>query len=277
MNYNTIYRKNGDEAQIKSFVQPVSRMLLLEKELEEIKKKSEALEQELSKKEHMLQEKSRTFIESEKRLKDLELKIQSQKETTERYSDFTEAETRNYLIDTQLQNLGWDIKFIEDKTKDIKEFNTQQVKREVPVTGLINTPSGNGFVDYVLYNEANEPIAIIEAKKTRRNVEEGQEQALQYANALEKMTGFRPLIFYTNGFEILFWDDINYSKRKIYGFFSKEDIESRLFQRANRKDLSETLIDKNIISRDYQFMALRQTYEAFEAGQRKSLIVMASS
>ena len=48
----------------------------------------------------------------------------------------------------------------------------------------------------------------------------------QYANALEKMTGFRPLIFYTNGFETYIWDDVIYPERRLYGMFSKEDILS---------------------------------------------------
>lgn len=268
----------GNEAEVQSFEKPSSRLLLLEKELEDAKKREENLAKELENKIQEIEKQELTKETLTEKLKRLEEKSKSTKteEKVIRYSDFTEAETRNYLIDEQLKDAGWKIRKITNYNVNSKEFNTSEVKREIPVTGLIITPSGNGFVDYVLYNDSNQPIAIIEAKKTYRDVKEGKEQARQYANALEKMTGFRPLIFYTNGFETYFWDDAFYPERRVYGLFSKEDIETRLFQRENRQNLAKTEIDNDIISRDYQFMALRKTYEAFSVGQRKSLIVMAT-
>ena len=42
---------------------------------------------------------------------------------------------------------------------------------------------------------------FIEAKKTMANAEGKKQQAVLYANCLKQMTGQRPIIFYTNGFE----------------------------------------------------------------------------
>lgn len=267
---------NGEETLIKPFKTPVSRLILLEKELEEVKKKAAKLEKQVLEKEQLLEKTVLSKDNSEEKLKEFATKQKTADEITFRYSDLSEAQTRNYIIDMQLLEAGWDLKKVEDFKKDIKEYNTNEVKREIAVNDLPNTPSGKGFVDYVLYNDNNLPIAIIEAKKTRLDVKEGKEQARQYANALEKMTGFRPLIFYTNGFETYFWDDVNYPERRVFGMFSKEDIETRLFQRKNRKTLADVEINNDIISRDYQYMAVRKTYESFTAGQRKALIVMAT-
>lgn len=261
---------NGDSSSIPTYEKPVSRKLLLEKELEEAKKRSAELEAELKLKEEALKQTQTNKPE--------EL-VNNQKETeevTDRLSDLSEAQTRHFIIDNMLLDAGWNLRKVEDFSKDIKEYNTSEVKREIPVEGLPNTPSGKGFVDYALYDDNGKIIAIIEAKKSRRDVKEGKEQARQYANALEKMTGFRPLIFYTNGFETYIWDDVIYPERRLYGMFSKEDILTRLFQRENRKPLANIEIDASITNRDYQFMAIRKTYEAFTAGQRKALIVMAT-
>lgn len=260
----------GDSSVISTYEKPISRKLLLEKELEEAKKRSAELEAELKLKENALKQ-SETDKTSEL--------IGKQKETedvTDRLSDLTEAQTRHFIIDNLLLDAGWNLRKVEDFSKDIKEYNTSEVKREIPVEGLLNTPSGKGFIDYALYDDNGQIIAILEAKKSRRDVKEGKEQARQYANALEKMAGFRPLIFYTNGFETYIWDDVNYPERRIYGMFSREDILTRLFQRKNRKPLEDIKIDTDITNRDYQFMAIRKTYEAFTSGQRKALIVMAT-
>lgn len=260
----------GNESTIPTYEKPISHKLLLEKELEEVKKRSAELEAELKLKEEALKQTATNKPE--------EL-VNNQKETeevTNRLSDLSEAQTRHFIIDNMLLDAGWELKKVEDFSKDIKEYNTSEVKRETPVEGLPNTPSGKGFVDYTLYDDNGKIIAIIEAKKSRRDVKEGKEQARQYANALEKMTGFRPLIFYTNGFETYIWDDVIYPERRLYGMFSKEDILTRLFQRENRKPLADIEIDTSITNRDYQFMAIRKTYEAFTAGQRKALIVMAT-
>ena len=260
----------GDSSLIKPYEKPVSRKLLLEKELEEARKRSAELEAELKIKEEALSKMTASSTE------ELTNKQEETRKTVDRLGDLTEAQTRNYIIDEMLIEAGWDIKKVEDYNKEIKEYDTKSVKREVAVNNLPNTPSGKGYIDYTLYDDTGKIIAIIEAKKTRRDPKKGKTQAFYYANSVEKETGFRPLIFYTNGFETYFWDDVNYSPRRIYGMFSKDDIETRLFQRQNRKPLENVEIDTTITNRDYQIAAIRKTYEAFSVGQRKALIVMAT-
>src|SRR5262245_9190964 len=75
---------------------------------------------------------------------------------------------------------------------------------ECPVAGMPNT-TGEGYVDYALWGDDNLPLAVVEAKRTRKDARQGKRQAELYADALERMTGQRPLIFYSNGYEHWFW------------------------------------------------------------------------
>lgn len=263
---------NGNKSLIKPYKRPISRVLLLEKELKEAQEKSQKLESELALKTQELE----STVKSEAQTEILVENQKDKEDVTNRLGDLTEAQTRNYIIDEMLIEAGWNIKKVTNLSKEIKEYNTDEVKREVAIDNLPNTPSGKGYIDYALYDAAGKMIAIIEAKKTRKDPKEGKTQAFYYANSVEKETGFRPLIFYTNGFETYFWDDVNYAPSRIYGMFSKDDVETRLFQRQNRKPLENVEVDTSITNRDYQLSAIRKTYEAFSVGQRKALIVMAT-
>lgn len=265
---------NGNSENIQPYVKPVSRLILLEKELDEANKKNEEIEKNLQSKINELE--TQISFKNDEAKKYFIQKQTEKAEEANRLSDLTEAETRHFIIDNMLLESGWNLKKVEDFDSPVKNFDTDEVRREILVEGLPNTSSGKGYIDYALYDANNNIIAIIEAKRSRRDVKEGREQAFQYANALERMTGFRPLIFYTNGFETYFWDDVNYPPRRVYGMFSKDDIETRLFQRADRKPLEKVKIDTSITERNYQIEAIRRTYESFSAGHRKALIVMAT-
>src|SRR5690606_3353457 len=76
--------------------------------------------------------------------------------------DYSEAETREYLIDLDLRRAGWPI----DQKRD----------REYPVQGMPNVP-GVGYVDYVLWGDDGKPLAVVEAKRTTNDPEKGRQQA----------------------------------------------------------------------------------------------------
>ena len=124
--------------------------------------------------------------------------------------DYSEAETRDYFIDLLLKEAGWPL----DQARD----------REFEVTGMPNN-QGKGFVDYVLWGDDGKPLALVEAKRTRRDPRVGQQQAKLYADCLEKQFGQRPVIFYSNGYEHWIWDDANYPPRAVQGFYKKAELE----------------------------------------------------
>lgn len=176
--------------------------------------------------------------------------------------DYSEAATRDYFIDLLLKEAGWPL----DQPQD----------REYEVSGMPNSQE-KGFVDYVLWGNDGKPLAVIEAKRTKREPRVGQQQAKLYADCLEKQFGQRPVIFYTNGYEHWLWDDVNYPPRAVQGFFKKAELELLIQRRTTRKPLAEAEINKAIVERYYQHRAIRRIGEAFERNcDRKTLIVMAT-
>jgi type I restriction enzyme, R subunit len=187
--------------------------------------------------------------------------------------DYTEAQTRDYFIDLLLKESGWSF---APQSSSPAATQPGRIGREFPVTGMPST-SGNGFVDYVLWGDDGKPLALIEAKRTRREPQVGQQQAKLYADCLETQFGQRPLIFYTNGYTHWLWDDTNAPPRPIQGFFKKAELELILQRRSTQRSLLTTDIDSAIASRYYQTRAIRRISEAFERHhERKALVVMAT-
>lgn len=176
--------------------------------------------------------------------------------------DYDEAATRDAFIDLLLAEAGWPL----DQDRD----------REFPVQGMPNE-KGQGFVDYVLWGSDGKPLAVVEAKRTRKDSRIGQQQAKHYADCLEQMYGRRPVIFTTNGYEHWVWDDKMYPPRRVSGFLKKDELVLLHQRRETRKVLDGVSVDEEIAGRFYQQRAIRRVGEAFERDrQRKTLLVMAT-
>jgi type I restriction enzyme R subunit len=176
--------------------------------------------------------------------------------------DYSEAETRDYFIDLLLKEAGWPL----DQARD----------REFEVSGMPNE-QGKGFVDYVLWGDDGKPLAVVEAKRTKKSAQVGQQQAKLYADCLEARFGRRPVIFYSNGYEHWLWDDASYPPRAVQGFFKKAELELMIQRRTSRKPLADAPVNTKIVERYYQTRAIRRIGEAFEKDRdRKALLVMAT-
>ena len=176
----------------------------------------------------------------------------------------SEKQTRQDIIDKRLAEAGWNLN------------DPSQVTAEHPVLHQSSSSTGVGYSDYVLFERSGKPIAVVEAKRTTVEAEKGKEQAKQYADGIEKMGFARPYIFYTNGYDIYFWDDKRYPPRKVYGFFTSDDLERLAFQDQERQPLSSSLIDTRIAGRPYQIEGIRRILESINRNQRKALLVMAT-
>lgn len=174
-----------------------------------------------------------------------------------------EVQTRKKLIDVLLEQAGWDV----SGSKVVKEYKIENYKGE---KGKV------AFADYLLLDKKNNPIAVVEAKKTMVDPYVGQQQALSYADGIEKQTGIRPIIYFTNGYETHMWDDKYSAPRPVWGFYSLEDLEYEMFKHKNKRQLSSVEIDTSISGRSYQIESIKSVYEKFEKGHRKSLVVMAT-
>jgi len=183
--------------------------------------------------------------------------------------NFNEESTRRRLIDELLIAAGWAV--------GANGTNTDQVGQEVEVLHQ-PTQTGVGYADYVLWDDDGKPLAVVEAKKTAVDAQKGKVQAKYYADGLEQMHGQRPVIFYTNGFDLWIWDDAKGEPpRRIYGFYARESIKYCLFQTRNRNEtLADLVPTEKIVDRIYQIEAIQRVSEKFDARQRKALIVQAT-
>src|SRR3546814_10511672 len=80
--------------------------------------------------------------------------------------DYHEADTRRFLIDVLLREAGWEVGV--------------NAAVEVPATGMPKA-KGEGFVDYVLWGAAGQPLAVVEAKRSLNDPDVGRPQARLYA------------------------------------------------------------------------------------------------
>ncbi len=181
---------------------------------------------------------------------------------------FNEAETRIYLIDQMLADEGWNV--------GKGSADTDEVKKEYPVSHQ-PTESGEGAADYVLIDDNGKPLAVIEAKKTSEDPQKGRTQARIYADGLEKQHGQRPVIFFTNGYDLWIWNDAAGEPwRKLYGFYSKDSLQHLIFQRTQKQPVTKISPNPVIAGRMYQIEAVRQVVERFSEKKRKALIVQAT-
>ena len=174
----------------------------------------------------------------------------------------SESTTRDLFIDVMLREAGWN-----PHGPNVAEY---------PVTGMPST-TGQGFVDYVLWGKDGLPLALVEAKRTRTDPQVGKQQAKLYADCLERLTGQRPVIFYSNGYETWLWDDTNYPPRTVQGFYKLDELQLLVNRRGSRQDITKLPVNRSIADRYYQTEAIRRIMETYERDrQRKALLVMAT-
>jgi type I restriction enzyme R subunit len=176
--------------------------------------------------------------------------------------DYSEAATRRLFIDVLLVEAGWPL--------------DQQRDREYPVTGMPNK-DGKGYVDYVLWGADGLPLAVVEAKRTTKSAQVGQQQAKLYADCLEAEFGRRPVVFYSNGYQHWIWDDTaGYPPREIQGFYTRDELELLVQRRQSRLPLSSAPVDASIVERYYQTRAIKAVGAAFDKKEREALLVMST-
>jgi type I restriction enzyme R subunit len=186
-----------------------------------------------------------------------------------------EAHTRKTRIDDQLRLAGWNL---DDPSQVVEEY---ELDRAEPVAAPAffaeaGRAYGKQFVDYVLLRSGR-IVAVVEAKKASADAQRDQEQALQYAQNIQRaQQGPLPFVFYTNGHDIWMWESGVYPPTKVRGYPTPADMDWLIHRHLHRKPLSVELINKDIAGRAYQISAIRAVLEGVERRRRKFLLVMAT-
>ena len=222
-------------------------------------KERETLYQELEAKDKKLEETRKENEELRRKL--TQTRENKKKNYAFNVKDISEYETRKKYIDLELKLAGWDF-----------ETNIQE---ELKLQGMPNNKQ-EGYADYVLFGKNGLPLAVVEAKRTSVDPKVGQNQAKLYADCIEQEYNQRPVIYYTNGFEIYMWDDVNYPPRKVAGFYTQDELQLLINRRSSKQSLEHIFVDDKITNREYQLEAIKSVCEAFEEGHRKALLVMAT-
>ena len=221
---------------------------------------------------HDLQQLERNFHEQQIKLEKLEAELASIKAIKDYNIAFVpppidpnEDLTRKIYIDTLLREAGWN-----PYGANVPEY---------PVHGMPQgngDANGNGFIDYVLWGDDGKPLAVLEAKRTKRDPRVGQHQAKLYADCIEKEFSQRPVIFYSNGFRSWIWDDLNYAPREVFGFYTKDELQMLIQRRSSQKTLATQTINNDITDRPYQHEAIRCVSAALDKKHREALLIMAT-
>lgn len=193
----------------------------------------------------------------------------------------SEAKTREIYIDVDLKNAGYKLNKYKDNLGHGRPA-AGEVCVEIEVHNLPN--QSVGYIDYVIYDRTQKPIAVIEAKRTSISEEAGAQQARDYADALKKELNlnYRPIIYYTNGYTIKIQDRLGYPARQVLNFASIEDLE-KLIKRQIPGDIDakKSIVDKEadttVINRSKLIEAVKEMIDSMNTdGQlrRKGLLVL---
>ena len=134
--------------------------------------------------------------------------------------------------------------------------------------------------DYILYLNANNPIAIIEAKDNKHSISHGLQQAMTYARMLDL-----PFAYSSNGDGCAEHDFLTGKERqlKMDEFPTELELVSRFKEESGMTPTQETVIEQPYYSsqntyppRYYQRIAINRTVDAIARGQNRLLLVMAT-
>ena len=134
--------------------------------------------------------------------------------------------------------------------------------------------------DYILYLNANNPIAIVEAKDNTHNVSHGLQQAMTYAKMLDV-----PFAYSSNGDGFAEHDFITGQEREfsLDEFPTEQELIARYKQESGLTLPQETVLEQPYYTsqntyppRYYQRNAINRTVDAIARGQQRLLLVMAT-
>lgn len=163
-------------------------------------------------------------------------------------------------------------------------METQITDGKINLRGNLVSRAQPKRADYVLYINANNPIAIVEAKDNQHAVADGLQQAMTYAQMLDV-----PFAYSSNGDAFREHDFLMGTERDIAmeDFPTPDELYARFQKGANGgaglTQAEEAVIGQPYYSsqstylpRYYQRVAVNRTLDAIARGQNRILLVMAT-
>lgn len=192
-------------------------------------------------------------------------------------NQMTEEDIKLNFITPAIQCQGW-------KNNITMETKVQFTDGRINLRGNIAYRGPAKKADYILYINANNPIAIVEAKDNSHSVSHGLQQAMEYAQMLDV-----PFAYSSNGDAFYEHDFLTGIEREIPldQFPTYYELCMRFKAESNKgKGLTERetdIIDQPYYTsqttytpRYYQRIAVNRTVDAIARGQKRLLLVMAT-
>lgn len=191
--------------------------------------------------------------------------------------DMSEEDIKLNFITPTLITKGW-------TNKITMETKVKFTDGKVNISGNITSRQAPKKADYILYINANNPIAIVEAKDNKHSVEYGIQQAMEYAKALDI-----PFAYSSNGDAFYEHDFLTGAERQISldEFPTYDELVER-FKKFKNNGSPMTTEEEKVINqpyytgqsthapRYYQRVAVNKTLDAIAKGQDRILLVMAT-
>ncbi len=134
--------------------------------------------------------------------------------------------------------------------------------------------------DYILYLNANNPVAVVEAKDNTHSVSHGLQQAITYAQMLDV-----PFAYSSNGDGFVEHDFLTGQEREfgLDEFPTEQELIARFKYESGITSRQETILEQPYYTsqntyppRYYQRIAINRTVDAIARGQQRILLVMAT-
>lgn len=167
------------------------------------------------------------------------------------------------------------------------KWSRDKITMETRITdGKINLKGNFVFrekpkrADYILYLNANNPIAVVEAKDNTHSVSHGLQQAMTYAKMLDV-----PFAYSSNGDGFAEHDFLTGQEREfgLDEFPTEQELVARYKQESGLTPQQEILREQPYYTsqntyppRYYQRNAINRTVDAIARGQQRLLLVMAT-
>ena len=192
-------------------------------------------------------------------------------------NQMTEEDIKLNYITPAILAKGW-------QDKITMETKVQFTDGKINIKGNIISREPVKKADYILYINANNPIAIVEAKDNSHSVSFGLQQAITYAQMLDV-----PFAYSSNGDAFYEHDFLSGTERQINldEFPSPEELIARYQAEVNGgqglNDNEKAIQNqpyyssqKTYAPRYYQRNAVNRTLDAIARGQNRILLVMAT-
>ena len=184
----------------------------------------------------------------------------------------TEEDVKNRIITPAIENAGW-----SKNQMWMEKFFTDG---KVIIKGKTAKRGTRKKADYLLHHHNNFPIAIVEAKDGDHTIEDGIQQAIDYAKILDI-----PFAYSSNGEGFIEHDMLTGKETNLSmdDFPTQEELWSRYTKFKCIDETAQEIIkqpyyfaDNSKTPRYYQRIAINRTVEVVANNQRRIMVVMAT-